>query len=64
MESVVGKITSKTTGIQYSVKWNVDDHESWIQRKKYWQKVCTKVYSAEEAISCAQQFIDGQPELF
>lgn len=64
MEKIVGTIISKTTGIHYQVKWNVEAHESWIKKRGLWQLVCTKIFSADDAISCAQHFIDGQPDLF
>jgi len=64
MKKIVGQVISKSTGIVYSVKWNVDSHESWIQSKGFWQQVCTEVRSAEDAISCAQRFIDGQSDIF
>lgn len=60
----MGSIISKTTGIQYPVKWNDEDYESWIKKRGLWQLACTKIFIADDAISCAQHFIDGQPDLF
>jgi len=64
LEKIVGLIISKTTSVHYPVKWNDESHESWIEKRGLWQLVCTKVFSEENAISCAQRFIDGQPDLF
>ncbi len=64
MEKIVGQVTSKTSGITYRIKWDMDEQSSWIDKNGLWQQVCTRVRTADDAVSCAQGFIDGQPDLF
>lgn len=65
MEKIVGNIVSKTTQKVYLVKWNSDEHTSWISREpNMWEMVCTKIYSEQDAIVCAQKFIDSQYETY
>jgi predicted NUDIX family NTP pyrophosphohydrolase len=65
MERIVGSITSKTTGIIYSVRWDNQTKESWISKdNQIWSIACTEVLSANDAVTCAQRYIDGQPYLY
>lgn len=65
MEKIVGNIVSKTTQKVYLVKWNSDENTSWISREpNMWEMVCTKIYSEQDAIMCAQNFIDTQYETY
>lgn len=65
MEKITGTITSKNSGFTYKVKWDSDSQTAWILRKgEIWEQVCTKVFSAENAISCAQKHIDFQSGLY
>ena len=65
MEKIAGTITSKTTGNMYSVKWNTENLESWVKIKdNTWIKVCSKIYSVDDALICAQKYIDSQPDSF
>lgn len=65
MGEIVGFIISKTTQRRYVVRWKKEDCTSWISNdKEYWQLVCTDVRREEDAISCAQRYIDSQPDLF
>lgn len=65
MDNIVGTIKSKKTGIVYFVKWDINDQYSWISENRHtWTLVCTDVRNAIDAVSCAQRYIDGQPDLF
>jgi hypothetical protein len=65
MERIVGTITSKKTDIVYYVKWDDEIKYSWFSKdKQVWSLACKEVYSAEDAVSCAQRYIDGQPYLY
>lgn len=65
MEKIVGHVTSKTSGKSYPVKWNSEEKYAWIGKNlNTWELACEKVYSANDALACAQGFIDSQPELY
>lgn len=64
MEKIVGQIVSKSTEVAYTVKWNSSEQTSWVQKKGMWQMVCTNIRTSENALECAQRFIDSQPDLF
>lgn len=65
MEKIVGQIISKTTNLKYNVKWNTDKNTSWIcVHHKTWQMVCTNIKTENDALNCAQRFIDNQPNLY
>ncbi len=65
MEMIVGVIKSINSGFEYKVKWDSESQSAWILRKgEIWEQVCTKVFSAEVAISCAQKHIDFQSGLY
>ena len=54
MERIVGSITSKTTGIIYSVRWDNQTKESWKSRdNQIWSIECTEVLSGDDAVTCA-----------
>jgi hypothetical protein len=65
MERIVGSITSKTSGIIYSVRWDNQTKESWINRdSQIWSIAFIVVLSGDDAVTCAQRYIDGQPYLY
>jgi hypothetical protein len=65
MEKLAGYVISKHSRRQYPVKWVEDDKTAWISRgTDTWEMVCYEVKSTEDANTCAQKFIDSQPELF
>ena len=66
MKKIVGFKISKTTQKRYEVKWDIEERTSLIKfdTQSSWQKVCEGVKNAEDAISCAQRYIDSQPYLF
>lgn len=65
MEKIVGSVISKSTGKSYAVKWISDDKTAWIKPEgPGWLQVCNDVKFASDAVSCAQRYIDGQPDLF
>ena len=60
MKKVVGNIISKNSGRSYPVLWNSEEQTSWISRfHDIWEMVCTDVRTADDAISCAQKYIDS-----
>ena len=64
MEAIVGHVVSKTSGKSYAVKWSSVENFAWIRKSgNTWELACKEV-SKDEALSCAQGFIDSQPELY
>lgn len=66
MEQIAGKIRSKKTGIVYSVKWEPATRYAWFRKTELegWTLAYTDVLSVEDAVTCAQRYIDGQAEVY
>ena len=65
MEKIVGSVVSKTTQKVYPVKWDSSNKTSWISRNSNtWEQVCSRIIFEEDAIKCAQMFIDSQPDAY
>jgi hypothetical protein len=66
MKQNVGTIRSKSTGIIYTVQWDSEARHAWFRKNgdSAWTLACEDVQSATDAVSCAQRYIDGQPELY
>lgn len=66
MEKIAGTVRSKN-GILYTVKWDSETKYAWFRKTNYeeaWTQSCTDVTSVEGAITCTQEYIDGQPNLY
>ena len=65
MENIIGRVTSKKLKKSYPVKWIREENTSWINNSpNTWVMVCEKVKTANDALTCAQKFIDSQPDIY
>ena len=65
MEKIVGSIISKKTKKTYQVKWDSEEHSVWIKRElDWWYNVCNNVKNENDALTCAQEFIDFQSNTY
>jgi len=62
MEKIVGTAYSKTTQINYQVKWDKSCGDVWIKDpdKVGWMLVAKEAITAEDALTLAQEVIDEQ----
>lgn len=66
MRKIVGKVCVMNSSFSFPVMWDTEEKSSWLGTKAFlssgiwWRQVCSNVMTDNDALSCAQKFVDVQ----